>query len=218
MRTSAACFLILASLASGCGDSNGSRAFEVQEFDVDGATVFTRTALDRVPQQATTVRFDTMLIDDGSGLELCLSGVDQSLPPQCLGPVVEGLQPDGWTETQAGITWGERTVTTTWPPIAGRLQLVEEASYSPPASFEEIGSVIVDYPAAEIEAANDAIISAGLLEPGGPVLGIGSGGAGNWLSVTVAVADRETIDQISDVVDDPAILVVWAVGETISSD
>ena len=67
-----------------------------------------------------------MLIDSGDGLELCFGGVNESLPPQCAGPVVDGLDPEGWTQTQADVTWGTRTVTVAWPPVDGHLTLISD--------------------------------------------------------------------------------------------
>ena len=95
-------------------------------FEIDGAVVWTGTTLDQLPERATVVRFTSTLLDAGDGLELCISGVATSLPPQCAGPVVDGLSPDGWTETADGVTWGVRTVTVSWPPVDGHLTLVSD--------------------------------------------------------------------------------------------
>ena len=109
---------------------------EARRFEIDGAVVWARTASDRLPERATVVRFTEMLIDSGDGLELCLSGVDDSLPPQCGGPVVDGLDPAGWTETLGGVTWGTRSVTVEWPAVDGRLTLLSD---EPALPFERLG-------------------------------------------------------------------------------
>lgn len=56
------------------------------------------------------------VLDDGSGPELCVGGVDESLPPQCGGPVLVGWD---WArfpgeQEQAGTRWGEYVVTGTY--------------------------------------------------------------------------------------------------------
>jgi len=146
MRHTTTALVLAAATLAGCGSGGGAAgpALTATEaststsgtnpagpstwrtFDVDGATVEVSTPLDALPQRATTVRFTGTLIDSGrGGLELCMGGVEASLPPQCRGPVVEGLDPAGWTETQNGVTWGDRTVTVAWPPTAeGRLTLL----------------------------------------------------------------------------------------------
>ena len=88
--------------------------------------VWTRTNLDGVPERATVVRFTSTLIDSGRGLELCLGDILASLPPQCSGPVVDGLDSTGWTQTADGVTWGTRTVTVPWPPVDDHLTLITD--------------------------------------------------------------------------------------------
>ena len=88
--------------------------------------MWTRTNLDVLPEKATVVRFTSTLIDSGGGLELCTGQVATALPPKCVGPVVDGLDPTGWTQSDDGVTWGFRTVTVTWPPIDGHLTLIED--------------------------------------------------------------------------------------------
>lgn len=97
----------------------------IRYFEVAGVEVQVMTPLEELPDHATVVRFSGTLIDSGDGLELCMGGVALSLPPQCSGPVVDGLDRAGWTETQNGVTWGGRRVTVAWPPTAdGHFTLV----------------------------------------------------------------------------------------------
>ena len=122
----------------------------LRTFDVDGLAVEVLTPLDELPQHATVVRFTTTLIDSGrGGLELCISGVSDSLPPQCRGPVVDGLDPTGWTETQSGVTWGDRTVTVAWPPSAdGHLTLIaDEPALALPSTDDEMVAAMSQLPA-----------------------------------------------------------------------
>lgn len=254
-----------------------------RRFEVDGMVVWTRSAFDRLSERATLVRFTSTLIDSGEGLELCLGGVQDSLPPQCSGPVVEGLDPSGWTETVADVTWGERTVTVEWPAEDGRLTLVndepaqswvsieDERPTGLPADCEDIanfvdrdtvsfyaadnpdrtaggrsvnnGAVVVlavveehledvraeltttdaepclesvKYSQVELSAAQDRLRIEGLYLPDGPVLSSGSGNSLNRLTIDVAVADRQTIDMITEVFDDLGMLYLTGYGEILA--
>lgn len=127
---------------------------EGRRYEVAGSVVWTRTDLEALPDKATVVRVTSMLIDSGKGLELCVSGVDESLPPQCAGPVVDGLDPTGWTETIDDVTWGTHTVIVAWPPVDKHLTLItdqqslllerigDEAPDGLPADCEEIDNFV----------------------------------------------------------------------------
>lgn len=57
----------------------------------------------------------TVLEAPGEGPQLCLGGVEESLPPQCGGPRLEGWAWDAVeAERAAGTTWGSYTVTGTF--------------------------------------------------------------------------------------------------------
>lgn len=99
----------------------------VRTFDVDGIEVVVVTETAVLPDRAEVVEFTAMLIDSGSGPELCTGGVADSLPPQCEGPVVVGLDMSGWTEEVGGVRWGERTVIVRWPPVDGFVRLVSDS-------------------------------------------------------------------------------------------
>lgn len=88
----------------------------IRYFEVAGVEVQVMTPLEDLPDHATVVRFSGTLIDSGDGLELCMGGVALSEPPQCSGPVIDGLDPAGWTGSKSGVTWGSRRLTVAWPP------------------------------------------------------------------------------------------------------
>ena len=238
-------------------------------------------ALADLPARATVVEFAGTLIDSGDGPELCLGGVAASLPPQCGGPVVEGLIMGDWAERASGVTWGDRNVTVQWPPVAGRLTLIRDAPFDPtypaapgddvlPVECEGIERFTpVDTLAAFADANPDrtAVVSVvrggsvGVLRITGdrdaiaaelsdgdtvPCLievdysttqlralqedlnelfgtdvyleSTGSGNAANRVSVTVSVADLQTVRQIVAVADDPGMLSISGSGSILEGD
>jgi hypothetical protein len=61
-----------------------------------------------------TTQYPVLVVDDGRGAELCVGGVDASLPPQCDGPLLVGWdwsEHEGRYERLSGVTWGEFIVT-----------------------------------------------------------------------------------------------------------
>ena len=73
-------FAVTAVLAlAACGEDTGSRAEEPSA----GGDV-------PAPTGQVTTAYPVTVIDDGEGAELCLGGVEQSLPPQCGGPTLVG--------------------------------------------------------------------------------------------------------------------------------
>lgn len=111
--------------------------FELQTFDVDGAQVTTKITADDLPQRASIVEFSGTFIDNGrGGPEACLGAIATSDPPQCGGPIVDGLEfHPSWTTYNSHTRLGHHTVRFTWPPVDGRVQLVEEL---PPGTFHII--------------------------------------------------------------------------------
>ena len=73
---------------------------------------------------------------DGGEPELCLGGVNESLPPQCGGPVLVGLDWDdvGDAETVGGVTFGSGWVVGTFD--GETFTLSEPVSTDPPAGAE----------------------------------------------------------------------------------
>ncbi len=157
-------------------------------YDVDGVEVVTPTQLDELPEQATRVRFVTTIIDSGSGPELCLGGVMESLPPQCSGPVAEGLDMEGWSEEASGVRWGEQSVVVTWPPVDGAVQVLSQS--------EALASPDLVYPPGELPAECEGIdtdAGAGTINAYANSLGAANGG--------VYVANDGTL--VLQVVGDP---------------
>ncbi|MGB4776962.1 hypothetical protein [Microbacterium sp.] len=63
---------------------------------------------------ALTTRHPVTVLDRGTGAELCVGGVAQSLPPQCGGPLLIGWDWSTWDgqfEEVSGVRWGEFVVT-----------------------------------------------------------------------------------------------------------
>ena len=104
----------------------------IKVFDLDGLEVVTRTAatdeIQSLPIRAEKVEFTGMIIDSGTGPNICIGGVQESLPPQCSGPIADGLEMGDWSEEAQGVRWGERTVVVSWPPVDGHVQLLQESA------------------------------------------------------------------------------------------
>lgn len=133
--------VVLAACASSSGESattttGPARAdvnpAEIRQFTIDGAEVWARSALAELPERATRVEFAVTVIDDGEGPEVCLSEVAASQPPQCSGPIVAGLTMGAWAQSLEGVTWGERNLTVSWPPVDGSVQLLDERPFASP--------------------------------------------------------------------------------------
>lgn len=87
-------------------------------------------------------RYPATVLGDGDGAELCLGGVDDSLPPQCAGPKLVGwdwADVDGDTyEERSGVRWGNYEVAGTWdgadltPSTITPADQVDPAPYDPP--------------------------------------------------------------------------------------
>ena len=99
--------LVLALVAAGCGSGDPGSAGGASE-----PPSVTKPAVD----PAQILEGSGTVLDDGSGPQLCLGGVAESLPPQCSGiPLV------GWDwgavegeESAAGTTWGDFQVVGTY--------------------------------------------------------------------------------------------------------
>lgn len=159
-------------VAVACSSSGEPVERAVRQFDVDGIEVIAETTSTDLPQVAGVVEFTDTIIDDGSGPELCLGAVEESLPPQCDGPVIKGLDMSGWSDELDGVRWGERTVTVTWPPEAGSVDFVAQAP----------GTVAPRHRPAlpvECESIDDPVLASGLssLQPH-----LGDLYAGVWLT------------------------------------
>lgn len=246
----------------------------VRTFDVGGVEVIAVTETSELPDQATTIEVTTTLIDSGDGPKLCLGVVADSLPPQCGGPIVDGLDMVGWTEEAQSVRWGERTVVVTWPPVDDHIQLISDREaefleyvYPPgelPTECEGIETFvgpreIHDYArglgerSGGVYLTNDGVIVLQVtddLQPHRDALGAGgkqacvievelseteqraihdelypelddvvyggsvsSTGSGGKVEVGIPVADRDTVEAIAALVDDPSAIRVigWAI-------
>lgn len=100
-------FAVTAVLAlAACGEDTGSRA-EEPSAGGDAPT----------PTGQVTTAYPVTVIDDGEGAELCLGGVEDSLPPQCGGPTLVGwdwADHEGDYEQRSGTRWGEFVVAGTF--------------------------------------------------------------------------------------------------------
>ncbi len=103
----------------------------IRVYEVDGIEVVTPSLMADLPDRASQVQFHTMVIDSGNGPELCAGIVLGSLPPQCSGPIAAGLDMDGWSEESQGVRWGERSVTVSWPPVDGVVEVLDDSGYAP---------------------------------------------------------------------------------------
>jgi len=108
------------------------RGVVMQVSDVGGIEVVTPTLLLELPERVTRVEFHTTVIDSGYGPELCMGGVQESLPPQCSGPVATGLSMDGWADEANGVRWGDRSVVVSWPPFDGAVEVFADGEFGPP--------------------------------------------------------------------------------------
>lgn len=112
--------------AEPAGEGPAAPSIHVRTMSVDGVDLVTATTAEDLPHRAEVVRYQGTVIDSGDGPELCLGGVSTSLPPQCSGPIATGLEMGEWSEEANGVRWGERTVTVTWPPVDGVVELIED--------------------------------------------------------------------------------------------
>lgn len=261
--------------------SDLARDVRAQRFEVDGVEVWTRSSLDELPRQATEVRFTSLFRDNGDGLELCIGNVGHSIPPQCGGPVVEGLDPTGWAETASGFAFGERTVVVAWPIDDGALRLIshgppthpvdipDNGPTSTPVNCRDLGQ-LVGADSLERYAAENPDKTAGVRDPVGgpatlyvveeyiedaatelrtsdaepclipviysteklegikdqllpklalptlPIIGLYVDEETNSVSVTLTVADLNTVEEVLAAVDDPAALTIDSVGEVLA--
>lgn len=73
------------------------------------------------PSGLVTTKRPATVLDDGSGAELCLGGVAESLPPQCSGPKLIDWDWSDWTgkfEEASGTRWGQFILTGTYDPTS----------------------------------------------------------------------------------------------------
>jgi hypothetical protein len=124
---------------TGCGTDEPSK---------NAATTSSSPSSQRDPQQRYTAG-TTVLESERHGPQLCLGAVNQSYPPQCGGPDIEGWDWDAVADKESalGTTWAEVTVVGTFdgatftltepPKPASKRQPGERSDFSPVCSDPE---------------------------------------------------------------------------------
>lgn len=128
MRRPIVLALVLLVLAAACGDDPPGEGATADEPSSP------TTGTDQVRYTATAMVMDA----PGRGVQLCLGGVAESLPPQC-----GGLDLVGWDweavdgeESASGSTWGTYTVVGTYDGEAQSFTLTEPARSPEPATTD----------------------------------------------------------------------------------
>lgn len=116
----------VAGVSSEGSDSDSSEDTSFGLLELEGVEVVASSSVVEHPEVASQVEFSGMLIDSGDGFVICVGGVQLSLPPQCGGFVVLGLENSGWAEEVNGVAFGERTVVVSWPPQGNEVELLSE--------------------------------------------------------------------------------------------
>lgn len=153
-----------------------------------------------------TASSTTVLESPDHGPQLCLGGVQQSLPPQCGGPDLVGWDWDEVDdeESVSGVTWGEYSVTGTWD--GERLTLTEKPGppvkeegpvhdFSTPCEAPEEGWQPVD-PARTTHEAQDSAVSYAQEQPEF---------AGAWLDQLNPGSERDSPEENAN---DPSSIVL----------
>ncbi|GAB3769078.1 hypothetical protein [Microlunatus parietis] len=117
-----------------------------------------------------TTGHPAMVLDDGSGAELCLGGVMESYPPQCSGPKLVGWDwsdRTGEFEEASGTRWGEFILTGRYDPAAGEFTPTEVASgrgYVWPEPEDDVWTSPCPEPAGGWRVTDTSKVSAGDLD------------------------------------------------------
>lgn len=122
MRTRTLTVLLLAGVLVGCGNqgltpSSPGAAGSAPKAPAVATPTTMPTAVPVPPGPVTTVRAITVLAKSGQPAELCLSGVEESLPPQCDGPALDDFEfadHPGDFDEGAGVRWGDFAITGTF--------------------------------------------------------------------------------------------------------
>ena len=139
------------------------RSFPLHGSVVDGIKVFTGLDIDDLPTQASVVAFTGVVIDNGNGgPELGLSLHRWSVPPECSGPIVDGLRFDeSWVRGNTPKTWGSHSLLVSWPPRHGRVEVVEELhgqATAPCGSNKRVHLLPKQYPTALPFRGHDTVV------------------------------------------------------------
>ena len=189
-------------------------AIDADHVVVDGVAVAVNTELVPLPERATVIRHGGTIIDEGGGPRLCMGVQEDSYPPGCDGPIVDGLDMTGWAETVDGVTFGGRTLDVSWPPVDGHVTLIRQQAveFVPPPETPTLEPA--SFTDAELQAAQDAIFP----RMASGEMFIGSfywGDATNRITVELMGADQESVRALVALVDDPDMLVVIGIAEIL---
>jgi hypothetical protein len=186
----------------------------VKTFVVDGVTVQVRTPLDELPDVATRVAITpSLLLDEGQGPQVCFGGTD-SVPPQCSGPLLlgvdiadmEGVQEGGdtrWVEEPATRfvgNWNGADITvTSRSPSAGASPTVNSRPPTPPAGYSESDLRAIQSRLNQLRG-----------EYGGS-----SAVSGGWVWINLDVVDGDTARAFAAELDDASPVLIRASAEIL---
>jgi hypothetical protein len=210
----AAAVLTVLGATAACSTEAEMKAVDPSGSDGSAAAAPSDGAPTPVPDGEVRTQGLVMVLDDGDGPELCLGGVAESYPPQCGGPIVDGLQMGDWAETVDGVSFGERTVDVSWPPVDDHVTLLAERDYEPVGVPQPPASAPGEFSATELRTAADAI-GAAMLRGDLDIGGFYQDDTSRRVVVEVVAADKATVRALADLVDDPSILVVIGFDEIV---
>ncbi len=186
----------------------------VRDFVVEGVPVRVVTDLEQLPDSATAIRGSGLIIDDGDGPRMCMLYVEESYPPGCDGPIVDGLQMRDWVEIDRGVSFGLRTVDVSWPPVDNHVTLLAEHAFETPVVPEPVVAEPGPFSLAEVEMAAEAIFGA-MVRGDLYIGGAARDDTDRRVLVEVVAADAWTVRALAELVDDPSILVVIGFDEIL---
>jgi len=185
-------------------------------FDVGGLTVQVITPLDELPQQATTVAvIPSIVIDTGTGPRACLTGARLSLPPQCSGPKLIGLDIDTLpgVEARNGTRWiedGGTRFVGRWDGTDITLTLLPEAVTDSQPTTDEPPPPPTGYSDDQLKTIQTQVSAVLEDSPGG-----NSHIFGGWVVVSTGVVDRSVAARFLAAVDDPTPILLVGQAEIL---
>lgn len=141
MRTKPMALFVVALLATSCGEpstppqSSGPRSS-------GGSTSPTPLSEPSSPAPDQLYEGGGLVLDEGDGPVLCVGGVNDSLPPQCGGPKIQGWDWAGLQYDRAGsVRWGEFTLRGTYQKgvFTLRGKPAPFIPYESPAGYDTMG-------------------------------------------------------------------------------
>lgn len=113
--TRLATLTLLALVLTACGEQTAPTTTEPAATPSPSVSVPPRPTA--VPAATGKVRGQATVLEADDGPRLCLGGVEESLPPQCSGPLLVGWRwrdVRGYFEQRSGVRWGSFVVTGTF--------------------------------------------------------------------------------------------------------